>query len=175
MSVALAGPCGAEDLKKGVEALATIEPEHQVTLATAALAIACNFPKPMEELMGQYQQMPPEYLAMIDLKLATVAIGDWVQACPGGPNALAEMMQLAPSEQRSHIYGACKLEDNGHYTREEWTASSGLTVAPILLGDWLVRLGGADKKQARAYARALAGISDRAQDNPVKTFEPLIP
>ncbi len=145
VSAALAGNvCGADDLKKGVEALSDIEPDHQVMLATAALAIACKFPAPVKDVVSQFQSVPPEYLPMMDAKLATVAIGDWMAACPGG-------------------------------SEKEWVASSGLTVAPILLGEWLTANGGADKTSAKVYARALAGISDRAQDNPVKEFKPLIP
>ncbi len=59
-------------------------------------------------------------------------------------------------------------------TAAEWGAASGLVLAPILFHGALIH-DGVPADTARRYARALSGIGDRPEDNPIRTFTPLVP
>ena len=117
----------------------------------------------------------PGQRPLLDLQLAIDAVDAWVAACPAGPQVLADMASLPASAHRGHLFDACGLDEGAGFTRGEWTASdSPLRVAPLLVPA-LLRGAGADEATVRAYARALAGISDRPEDNQVDTFVPLYP
>lgn len=176
MAVALGAKvqCDAGELDKAAEAIATMEAKHLAVVATVALTEACRLPAPVAEALRDVPRAPPEMAPMLDMRLAAVAPERVEQACPGGLKALSAVATLAPADKRPRLWRSCAVALSPFVTEAEWTASSGLVVAPLLFGPWLVELG-AEPQTARALTRALAGISDRPQDNPVRRFQPLVP
>jgi hypothetical protein len=168
-------PCDPAGLQEGVDALASVGASSQVALAAAAIAEACPRAGSLRTALAEVQQVPPDFLPRVDAQLAVAAPADWTAACRGGPGALADAMQRPLAEQRPALWEACAGAERGHFSAAEWSAAPGLAVAPILLGHWLVAVGGVSEATARIYARALAGISDRPEDDPVRSFRPLVP
>ena len=174
-TVALAGTCSSADLAKGVEAFPFVDQEQLPELAAVAAVQACKLPKPAAEALEQVAMVGPEHRGLLDLSLAAHAVTLWIAACPAGPGVLAEMGALARSEQRAHLWSACGLTEARGFTEAEWLAAPGpLLVAPLLVPAFL-KDHGANATTVRAYARALAGISDRPEDNQVDAFVPLYP
>jgi len=175
MATALAGPCSASGLSEGVTAFSAVRAEVLPELAAMATAEACRLPKGAEEALRSIAQVGPSHRPLLDLQLATEAVDLWVAACPAGPKVLADQATLAPNERRGALWTACGLDEERGFSEAEWLAAPGpLVVAPILVPAFLASQG-VDAPTVRAYARALAGISDRPEDNQVDTFEPLYP
>lgn len=160
--------CDAAALARGQEALAQVGPEHVVALSAAALAEACRWPAPVAEALARVSSGWP---GPWDLQLAVAAPAALEASCPGGVRAIAAAATLSPPDARRHVYAACRP---GFATEAEWVGAPGLLVAPILLSGWLAREGVAPAG-VRGWARGLAGLSDRAQDHPVREFRPLFP
>jgi hypothetical protein len=165
-SAAPSASCDLAALERGREAAEHVAIEHLVALSAAALSEACTWPPPVAEALSRLGNGWP---GSSDLGLAAAAPLALEAACPGGVRAMAQAAALAPAEARAHVHATCRP---GFATAAEWGTAPGLLVAPVLFAGWLVKLG-APPETARVYARSLAGLSDRAEDHPIRVFAPL--
>lgn len=150
-----AADCDRDAVGKVVGALGAVDASMRVELAALGVAEACK--QPNVKALAQVAQLPPDMRRLIDMKVGAEALELWMATCPKGPGALAAASREAAPADRVALWETCSMEARGHFTQSEWTGATGLVVAPLLVGAWL-EADGVAKDQARAIARALAGL-----------------
>jgi hypothetical protein len=156
--------CDADGLDKIRAALSNVRGARGAEMTASALVDVCGsgelaLPGPLKSALEGVYQAPPDMRPVMTLRVAAEAPALWLEVCPAGPRALAEMGALPREQHVAHLVDKCNLPgDAGLATKEELLKTpADLVVLGTIVHRWLLK-GNNDESASRAVARGLMAL-----------------